>query len=61
VKATRKETTRRPRRRWVVNIKMNLGEIGWGDVDWIGLAEGRDKCRALVKSVMNLLVPYGVS
>jgi hypothetical protein len=28
----------RPRRRWVDNIRMNLGEVGWGDVDWIGLA-----------------------
>jgi hypothetical protein len=47
----------RPRRRWVVNIKMDLLEIGWGGVDWIGLAEDRDKWRALVSAVMNFLVP----
>jgi hypothetical protein len=47
----------RPRRRWVDNIKMDLLEIGWGGVDWIGLAQHRDKCRALVNSVMNLKVP----
>jgi hypothetical protein len=33
----------RPRRRWVDNIKIDLLEIGWGDVDWIGLAQDRDK------------------
>jgi hypothetical protein len=47
----------RPRRRWVDNIKMNLLEIGWGGVDWIGLAQDRDKWRALVNAVMNLRVP----
>jgi hypothetical protein len=36
---------------------MDLGEVGWGDVDWIGLAKDRDWRRALVKAVMNLLVP----
>jgi hypothetical protein len=41
---------------WVDN-KMDLGEIGWGGVDWIGLSQGRDKWRALVNSVMNLWVP----
>jgi hypothetical protein len=51
----------RPRRRWVDNIRMDLGEVGWGDVDWIGLAQDRDKWRALVNPVMNLRVPlnYG--
>jgi hypothetical protein len=44
----------RPRRRWVDNIKMNLVEVGWGDVDWIGLAQDRDRWRA---SVLNLRVP----
>jgi hypothetical protein len=44
----------RPRRRWVDNIRMNLGEVGWSDVDWIGLAQDRDKWRALVNAVMNL-------
>jgi hypothetical protein len=36
---------------------MDLGEIGWGGVDWIGLAEDRDKWRALVNAVMSLWVP----
>jgi hypothetical protein len=48
---------RRPRRRRVYNIKMNLGQIGWGDVDWIGLAQDRDKWRDLVNTAMNLRVP----
>jgi hypothetical protein len=47
----------RPRRRWLKNIRMDLGEVGWGDVDWIGLAEDRDRWRALVNAVMNLWVP----
>jgi hypothetical protein len=37
---------------------MDLVEVGWGDVDWIGLAQVRDKWRALVNSVLNLRVPY---
>jgi hypothetical protein len=36
---------------------MDLGEVGGGDVDWIGLAQDRDRWRALVKSVLNLHVP----
>jgi hypothetical protein len=47
----------RPRRTRVNNIKMNLGEVGWGDVDWIGLAQDRNRRRALVDSVLNLRVP----
>jgi hypothetical protein len=47
----------RPRHRWVDNIRMDLGEVGWSDVDWIGLAEDRNKWRALVNSVLNLWVP----
>jgi hypothetical protein len=47
----------RPRRRWVVNIRMDLGEVGWGDVGWIGLAKERNRWRALVNSVLNLRVP----
>jgi hypothetical protein len=47
----------RPRRRWVDNIRMALGEMGWGDVDWIGLAQDRNRWRALVNSVLNLRVP----
>ena len=47
----------RPRRRWDDNIKMNLQEVGCGCMDWIGLAQDRDRCRSLVKAVMNLRVP----
>jgi hypothetical protein len=47
----------RPRRRWVDNIRMDLGEVGWVDVDWIGLAKDRNRWRALVNSVLNLRVP----
>jgi hypothetical protein len=39
------------------NIKLDLGEIVWSGMDWIGLAEDRDKWRALVNVVMNLRVP----
>jgi hypothetical protein len=46
----------RPRRRWVDNIRMDLGEVGWGNVDWIGLAKDRNRWRALVNSVLNLRV-----
>jgi hypothetical protein len=47
----------RPRRRWVDDIRMDVGEVGSGDVDWIGLAQDRDRWRALVNAVMNLRVP----
>jgi hypothetical protein len=47
----------RPKRRWVDNIRIDLVEVGWGDVDWIGLAQDRDSWRALVNSVLNLRVP----
>jgi hypothetical protein len=47
---------RRPRRRWV-DIRMDLGEVEWGDVDWIGLTKDRNRWRALVNSVLNLRVP----
>jgi hypothetical protein len=40
----------------VDNIRIELGEVGWGDVDWIGLAKDRNRWRALVNLVMNLLV-----
>jgi hypothetical protein len=46
----------RPISRWVDNIRMDLLEILWGGVDWIGLAQDRDKWRALVNTVMNLRV-----
>jgi hypothetical protein len=47
----------RPRRRWVDNIRKDLGEVGWGDVDCNDLAQDRNGWRALVNSVLNLLVP----
>jgi hypothetical protein len=47
----------RPRCRWVDNVRMDLGKMGWGDVDWIGLAQDRNRWRALVNSVLNLAVP----
>jgi hypothetical protein len=47
----------RPRCRWEDNIRMDLGEVGWGDVDWTGLAQDRNRWRALVNSVLNLRVP----
>jgi hypothetical protein len=47
----------RPRRRWEDNIKMDLVEIGFGDVDWIHWAQERDKWRALVNTVMNHRLP----
>jgi hypothetical protein len=47
----------RPRRRWVDNIRMDLGEVEWGDVGWIRLAQDRNRWRALVNSVMDLQTP----
>jgi hypothetical protein len=47
----------RPRRRWVDNIRMDVGEVRWGNVDWIGLAQDRNRWRAVVNSVLNLRVP----
>jgi predicted small integral membrane protein len=47
----------RQRLRRVDNIRMDLVEVGWSDLDWIGLAHDRSRWRALVNSVMNLRVP----
>ena len=47
----------RPRCRWEDNIKMYLQEVGDGVMDWIKLAEDRDRWRALVNAAMNLGVP----
>jgi hypothetical protein len=52
-----KRSLRRPRRRWVDNIKIDLGERGWDGADWIDLAQDRDQWRALVNTVMNFRVP----
>jgi len=51
-----KETTGRSRSRREDNIKMNLHEVGCGGIDWIDLAQDRDRWRALVNAVMNLWV-----
>jgi hypothetical protein len=47
----------RSRPKWLDNIRMDLVEVGWGDVDWIGLAQDRDRWRAIENSVLNLRVP----
>ena len=47
----------RPRRRWEDNIRMDLQDVGLGYEDWIGLAQDRDRWRALVSAVRNLRVP----
>jgi hypothetical protein len=52
-----KRSLGRPRHRWVDNIRMDLGEVGWGDVDLIGLSKDGYRWRAVVNSVLNLRVP----
>jgi len=52
-----KEPLGRPRRGWVDNIRMDLQEVGYGYMDWIGPAYDRDRWRTLVSAVMNLRVP----
>ena len=47
----------KPRRRWEDNIKMDLQKVGFGGMEWIELAQDRDRWRALVNAVMNLRVP----
>jgi hypothetical protein len=47
----------RPRRSWEDNIKTDLRKVGWGGVDWIDLAQDRDRWRVLVYTVLNLRVP----
>jgi hypothetical protein len=42
------------------NIKMDLQEMGWGDMDWIALAQDRDMCQALLNAVMYLRLPYSM-
>jgi hypothetical protein len=46
----------RPRLRWEDNIRMDLQEVGCGGMDWIGLAQDRDRWRAVVNAIMNLRV-----
>jgi hypothetical protein len=57
-KHERNRPLRRPKRRWEDNIKMDLQEVGWGGMDWIDLAQDRDRWRAVVNAVMKLGVPY---
>jgi hypothetical protein len=56
-KPERKRPLGKPRRRWVDNIEIDLREIEWGGMDWIGLTQDTDQWRALVNTVMNLRVP----
>ena len=56
-KRERKRSLGRPRRRWMDNIRMDLQEVRCGYVDWIGLAQDRDRWRTFVSAVMNLRVP----
>ena len=51
-----KRPLRRPRRKWVDNISMDLQEVVCGYMDWIGLAQDRDRWRTFVSAVMNLWV-----
>jgi hypothetical protein len=56
-KPERKRPLGRPRNRWEANIKMNLQEIGYGGMNWIELAQDRDRWGTLVNVVMNLNDP----
>jgi len=56
-KPERKRPVRRPRRRWVDNIRMDPQVVGCGYMEWIGLAQDRDRWRMLVGAVMTLCVP----
>ena len=56
-KSEGKEPHGRPERRWEDNIKMDIREVGCGGMDWMELAQARDRWRALVNAIMNLRVP----
>ena len=48
---------RTPRHRWEENIKMDLQDLGWANMEWIDQAQDRDRCRLLVKAVAKMWVP----
>jgi hypothetical protein len=50
----------RLRRRWRDNIKMDLQDVGWGNMDWTDMAKGRDRWPTLLDAIMNLQVPYNM-
>ena len=56
-KTGRKSPLERPRCRWQDNIKMDIKKVGYEGIDWIELAQDRDRGRALVNAVMSLWVP----
>ena len=56
-KPERRRPLGRPRRRWEDDIRMNLQEVGCGYMDWIGLAQDRDRWRTFLSAVMNIRVP----
>jgi hypothetical protein len=56
-KSEGKRPLERPRRRWEDNIRMDIQEVECGGMDWIELAQDRDRWRAIVDAVMNLRVP----
>ena len=56
-KPERRNPLGRPGRRWVDNIRIDLPEVGCGYMDWIGLAQDRDRWRTLMSAVMNLRIP----
>jgi len=47
----------KPRHRWEDNIKMDLQEVGYGGMDWIDVAQDRDRWRAFVNAVMSIRIP----
>jgi hypothetical protein len=56
-----KRSLGRPRLRWVANIKIDLLDIGWSGVDWIGVSQDRYTGRALVIAALNIRVPLNVA